>query len=60
MSAFLVDLTDPKTNKPEAKPPAIKLMSADDLLHLIAEIEKKQNADARAALNLLSLIEACH
>ena len=41
MSAFLVDLTDPKTNKPEAKPPAIKLMSADDLLHLIAEIEKK-------------------
>ena len=31
-------------------------MSADDLLHIIEEIEKKQNTDARAALNLLQII----
>lgn len=31
-------------------------MSADELLHLICEIEKRQNTDAKACLNLLKLI----
>ena len=41
MSAFLVDLTSAPSKPQPAKPPAIKSMSADDLLHLIVEIEKK-------------------
>ena len=31
-------------------------MSAEDLLHLIGEIEKRQNSDAKACLNLLKAI----
>ena len=31
-------------------------MCSEDLLHLICEVEKKQNSDARAALNILKMI----
>ena len=31
-------------------------MSSEDLVHLITEIEKRQNSDAKACLNLLKMI----
>lgn len=65
MSAFLVDLTEESpTSKQAARQkqhqqiakPTKQAMSSDELLHLIAEIEKRQNSDAKACLNLLKLI----
>ena len=55
MTSLLVDLTEDYIPRKQNKPAKV-LMSAEDLDHLLGEVEKKQNADARAALNLLQMI----
>ena len=59
MSSLLVDLTEEDLNPKTLSASAAKTkmaMSSEDLLHLIIEIEKRQNTDAKACLNLLKII----
>ena len=61
MSSLLVDLTEDDQINPKslsASAAKTKLaMSSADLLHLILEVEKRQNTDAKACLNLLKIIQ---
>jgi len=57
MTSLLVDLTSDEN--PRKKPGKVP-MSSEDLDHLLGEIEKKQNSDPRAALNLLQIVAGSH
>ena len=52
----IVDLTCEEQKVEPRKNKQIVSMSPDELIHLLSEVEKKQNTDAKAALNLLKLI----
>ena len=66
MTSLMVDLTSGQTAtgteseaiqvEEEKKEAAPSIMSGEELDHLLIEIEKRQNSDAKAALNLIKLI----